>query len=300
MGAIAKKLSRRKTKLIFDIRGFFPEEYTDAGSWKKNGLIYRTVKVIEKWLLKEADGFVVLTEKAREILFPESKETGFDMAGRPVEVIPCCVDLSRFEAASEESKREIRSQYNLEDRFVITYIGSFGSWYLADEMADLLSASRQQDDKTFALILTQSAPEIMTEKLTARGFTKNDFLVKKASHNEIPRFLSASDAALSFIKPCYSKLSSSPTKIAEYLASGTPVIANSGVGDIEEQIESDGVGVIIENFNQESYLEALQKIKVMGNGNLGEKCKISAVNRFDLERIGGEKYRRLYRSLLQK
>ncbi|HSK70104.1 MAG TPA: glycosyltransferase, partial [Pyrinomonadaceae bacterium] len=70
MGAIVKKLSRRPLKLLFDIRGFFPEEYTDAGNWKKNGRLYKTVKRAEKWLFKKSDAFVVLTEKAREILFP--------------------------------------------------------------------------------------------------------------------------------------------------------------------------------------------------------------------------------------
>jgi len=299
MGAIAKKLSGRKTKLIFDIRGFFPEEYTDAGNWKENGLLYRTVKRVEKWLLKESDGFVVLTEKARYILFPESRENGFDKLGRPVEVIPCCVDLSKFETANEQSRREIRSQYNLEDRFVITYIGSFGTWYLADEMADLLQTSFEQNSTTFALILTQSAPEIITEKLKVRGFTDNDFLVKKVPHNKIPSFLSASDVALSFIKPCYSKLSSSPTKIAEYLASGVPIITNRGVGDVAEQLEEDEVGVVIDDFNAESYLCALQKVNnLRRSNNISEKCRASAKKKFDLEDVGGAKYRSLYKRLL--
>ena len=33
-GRDAKKLSRQKPKLLFDIRGFFPEEYTDAGTFQ--------------------------------------------------------------------------------------------------------------------------------------------------------------------------------------------------------------------------------------------------------------------------
>ena len=52
MGAIARKFSRRKPKLLFDIRGFFPEEYTDAGIWPEDGILYRSVKRIEKWLMK--------------------------------------------------------------------------------------------------------------------------------------------------------------------------------------------------------------------------------------------------------
>ncbi|MCV4754379.1 hypothetical protein OFC37_33460, partial [Escherichia coli] len=70
--------------MLFDIRGFMPEEYTDAGIWPEGGLLYRTAKTIEKWLMKESDAFVVLTEKARDILFPESRETGRDRLGRPV------------------------------------------------------------------------------------------------------------------------------------------------------------------------------------------------------------------------
>jgi hypothetical protein len=57
IGALAKNITGGK--LLFDIRGFFPEEYTDAGNWRENGRIYKTVKKTEKWLLKKSDGFVV-------------------------------------------------------------------------------------------------------------------------------------------------------------------------------------------------------------------------------------------------
>ncbi len=301
IGVLARKLSRTKPKLIFDIRGFFPEEYMDAGLWKKNGWLYRTVKRNEKWLLKEADAFVVLTEKARQILFPESAETGFDKFGRPIEVIPCCVDLKRFVTANKTSRTEIRKKYKLENRQVITYIGSFGGWYLADEMADLLKVAREKDNSTFALILTQSSPEIMAERLKERGFANEDFLVTKVPHGEIPKYLSASDIALSFIKPCFSKLSSSPTKIAEYLASGIPVITNSGVGDVLEVIEKHQTGAVVQDFSRESYIESLQKIGELRRTNdLYEKCVISAKEEFDLEEVGGLKYRLIYKRLSSK
>lgn len=298
IGAVARKFSRRKPKLIFDIRGFFPEEYTDGGIWKENGWLYKMVKRNEKWLLKEADGFVVLTEKAQQILFPESAETGFDKFGRPVEVIPCCVDLSRFSSANQNSRDEIRKKYNLENRQVITYIGSLGSWYLADEMADLMKAAREKDNSTFALILTQSAPEIMAERLKNRGFTDTDFIVKKVPHPEIPKYLSAADIALSFIKPCFSKLSSSPTKIAEYLASGLPIITNRGVGDVAEQIEMDKTGAVVEDFSHSSYFKVLCEIEnLRKSSDLAKNCRQSAQARFDLEKTGGTKYRRLYKKL---
>ncbi len=302
IAAAARNLSlRRKPKIIFDIRGFFPEEYTDAGNWKENGLLYKAVKKVEKWLLRQADGFVVLTEKARGILFPESREGGVDKYRLPVEVISCCVDMARFASANEASRDEIRNKYGLQGRSVITYTGSLGTWYLADEMADMMQAAHERDKTAFALILTQSAPEMMSERLEARGFTAADFLIKQVSHSEVPKYLSASDVALSFIKPCFSKLSSSPTKIAEYLAGGLPVITNRGVGDVAEQVEADNTGVVVDDFTRQSYLRALEKIaELMRSPGLPDNCRRSAGERFDLQKTGGAKYRRLYRALLDK
>lgn len=301
MGAIAKKFSRRKPKLLFDIRGFFPEEYTDAGRWKENGLIYKSVKRIEKWLLKESDAFVVLTEKARTILFPESAETGFDKSGRAVEVIPCCVDLSQFEASNNSLRKRMREKLHLQERRVIAYVGSFGGWYLTEEMIDFFAAAREQDKSSFALILTQRETEKIAAKLKEKGFSEQDFLVTSVAPSEISAFLSAADISLSFIKKCYSKQASSPTKIAEYLASGLPVISNQGIGDLDEMIKTDKVGALIADFNKESYLESLRQInELRKDNNLAQTCRASAKHRFDLEKVGGERYRFLYRRLLSQ
>lgn len=297
MGAIARKLSQHKPKLLFDIRGFFPEEYTDAGVWPEGGWLYSAAKRVEKWLMKEADGFVVLTEKARTILFSESRDSGFDVLGRPVEVIPCCVDLQKFRTADKESRYRVRAELGLSDRMVIAYVGSFGGWYLTDDMLDFFSATREHDSSTFVMILTQRNSEEIREKLRAKGFGDDDFYVDSVKPAELPKYLVGADMAVSFIKACYSKQSSSPTKIAEYLACGLPVIANRGVGDIDGLIESHGIGALIDEFSKESYLDAFQKAGQLGN--VEELCKDVAAREFDLEKVAGERYRGLYRALLE-
>lgn len=304
MAAIARKFSRKKPKLLFDIRGFFPEEYTDAGIWPENGWLYRAAKHVEKWLLNKADGFVVLTEKARRILFPEisvdadnSDGTGFDGCGRPVEVIPCCVDIKRFEIADENLRQEIRGELAIGDRFVIAYVGSFGGWYLSDEMFDLFSTAHELDPSVFILVLTQREAGTAVEKLKARGFGENDFFVRSVTPAEIPYYLNAADAAISFIKRCYSKQASSPTKNAEYLASGLPMIVNAGVGDVDSLIKEDGVGVLVEGFDPDAYSKAIRQLKALGN--VRQRCRESAKARFDLEKVGGQRYRRLYKAILK-
>lgn len=299
MGWIAAKFLRRKPKLLFDIRGFFPEEYVDAGIWQQESAVFKILKYLEKKLLRDADGFVVLTEKAREILFSGSKDSGTDAQGRPIEVIPCCVDLKRFKIDLDDSRNEMREKLKIKDRFVIVYVGSFGGFYMTKETADFFHTARKNDPQTFALILTQSDPEMIVPLLHERGFSSEDYFIKKVKPSEIPDYLSTADAALSFIKPSYSKLASSPTKNAEYLACGLPLIVNDKVGDTKEQVETDETGVVISEFSDSEFENALLKIKeIKADRNSIQRSKNSAEKRFDLEKVGGVSYRRIYSKLL--
>lgn len=295
MGALAKRTS--KARLIFDIRGFMPEEYVDAGLWPAEGYLFRGAKAAERRLLAAADGFVVLTERARDILFPGYPED--DRPDRPVEVIPCCVDLERFRSADGLSREAVREDLGLQGRRVLVYVGALGGWYLTQEMADFLGTARQQDRSTFAMILTQSAPEMIAEPLRRLGYEAQDYLIRRVPPEEIPRYLKGADLALSFIKQCYSKLSSSPTKVAEYLASGVPVVSNAGIGDLDHVIAGDGVGVLLKELNREAYLQALGAAeRLRREPKLADRCRACAQDRFDLETVGGVRYRRLYQCLL--
>lgn len=302
MAVLASKLSTTKPKLLFDIRGFFPEEYTDAGIWKRDGGLYRLVKMVERWLMKRADAFVVLTERAREILFPGSTESGCDEQGRPIEVIPCCVDVERFAAISQASADEMRERLGIAKRFVMAYVGSFGGWYMADETAALFGELKKLKENAFALILTQSKPEIIQPLLSAVGYNPTDLWIGQVSSRDIPRYLSAADAAVSFIKPCYSKQASSPTKNAEYLACGLPIIVNDGIGDTTQQITDDHTGVVINEFKSASYVSALAELDdlLADRDAVRARCRVSANNRFGLVGVGGVRYRRIYRSLLDR
>jgi glycosyltransferase involved in cell wall biosynthesis len=96
-------------------------------------------------------------------------------------------------------------------------------------------------------------------------------------------------------------LSASPTKIAEYLASGIPVISNAGIGDLDEIIEGDRVGVLVREFSPAGYLQALHAAdELLKENDISERCRATAHNRFDLQSIGGPGYRRLYQRLVEK
>jgi len=302
MAALARKLSRTKPKLIFDIRGFFPEEYADAGVWPTNGVIFRTAKWVERWLLKEADGFVVLTKKASRVLFPESSTNGTDgmladSQGRPVEVIPCCVDLNvRFEITDEKERSRARKALGLDGRFVVVHLGALGGLYLNSEIVELLAISKNLDPSTFGLFVTQTDPKELVELLRKRGFTDKDILVTRAPAEEVAKYLHVSDVGVSFVKATFATLARSPTKIPEYLACGLPIIANAGVGDVDELVEGQEVGALVRDMSPLGYEEAIRK--VLAFSQPAEHMRAVAAREFSLDSIGGERYRRLYSRLL--
>ncbi|MDQ6652179.1 MAG: glycosyltransferase, partial [Acidobacteriota bacterium] len=297
MSAFAKRI--KSAHLVFDIRGFMPEEYTDAGVWPKNGYLYRGLKIVERYLLRVSDAFVVLTETARGIVFPGCSDT--DKLGRPIEVIPCCVDFERFNAAEYVSRQSLRAELDVVGRRVIVYLGSFGGWYMTDEMTEFLAVAHEQDQTTFSMILTQSPRQMVIDRISSLGIDQKNFLVATVTPGEVPRYLKASDIAISFIKPCYSKQSSSPTKIGEYLASGLPIVCNNGIGDLDQLIEKNQVGVLIREFSSAAYLKALRQIDAMrGDKTLAGRLRIVARQEFDLVAVGEARYRRLYQRLFSR
>jgi glycosyltransferase involved in cell wall biosynthesis len=296
------------TRLIFDIRGLMAEEYEDAGRWARDGLPFRAAKSIEGKAIERADGLVVLTERVRRVLFEEGytpqpgpeeaigRSLSQPRSGTPLEVIPCCADLSMIEAQASE-RDAIRERLGLQEKTVLVYVGKFGGWYLQDKMADFFAAARSEIENLHFLILTQSERELIESELQRHGIEPGAFTVTQVAHAEVGAYLAASDIALSFIEAAPSKIASSPTKIGEYLAAGLPVVCNPGVGDVDLITDEFGVGVVVREWSEASYKAAARAALELSRGGVAPRCREAAQQTASLEKIGVPRYNRLYRAI---
>lgn len=283
-------------KLFFDMRGFWADEKKDAGAWNQNSFlfrrIYRYYKKKEAEFIANADHIISLTNagKVELMKWPSYRKE------IPVTVIPCCSDMNHFSVTTPQEKSKGRELLGLPgDKLVISYLGSVGTWYMLDEMLQLFSIILKKYPGAKFLFITHSPAQLILSKLGNYGLSINDLIIKEASRQEVPVFIKASDINVSFIKPFYSKLSSSPTKLGEVLAMGIPLISNSGVGDVEQIIKESEAGFIIHQFEDQEYINAVNSIEELLQKN-PEGIRSKAQSVYSLDK-GIEKYYRSYEAV---
>lgn len=281
-------------KMLFDVRGLLAEEYEDAGLWKRGDLKFRLTKRMERKFFAAADAVVVLTERIKAIL---SESNVVDPA--KVTVIPCCVDLLQFPPSILSADSQRRAELRLTDQIVLVYLGKLGGWYMAPEMVDFFAVAREAIPNLHFMLLTQSDREIARREFARRGICEEAYTLATVPPGEVPSYLAAAHVGISFIRPCFSKLASSPTKLGEYLAAGLPVVANTGIGDADALLTADETGVLVEEFSDVAYRAAvarLQQLLTRGD-EVRTRCRRLAEEHLSLARVGSQRYRAVYRML---
>ena len=273
-------------KLLFDIRGFWADERVDGGIWQRNSIIYRIVKRLERYLFIEADHVVTLTESS----VSEIKSFNYWKNISPkITVIPTCADLEKFIPPKKTPDF---------DKFIFGYVGSFGTWYMLEETIALFSAILELRPQARMIVINRNEHELVKTSFIRAGIPIERIEITKCSYNEVSYHIQRMHAASVLIRPCFSKIASAPTKLAEYLGCSVPCVGTHEVGDMEKVLEGDGIGVILRNFDLKAIREAAIKIVTLAeSSDVRARWRDIAVSRFSLNK-GGEAYRLIYSNLI--
>jgi glycosyltransferase involved in cell wall biosynthesis len=305
--------ARVECRLVFDVRGLMADEYADAGVWSESSLPFRAVKRLERAGVRRADQVVVLTQKVKDWLVAEG------LAGpEKIEVIPCCVDFARYEmttggpaeagraagitmnsSAGADADGEVGADaFARGEEFEVIYAGSVTGLYLLEEMGRFFLELRARVPHAVLRILTASPREAAEAVLRRTGLPDESFRVGKVSPAQVPFYLSRARLGLSFRKATFSQIAASPTKIPEYLSAGLPVVCNYGVGDTDELVERERVGVVVRDLGREGLSDAAARVlALLDEPGLAARCVETARRYFDLEDVGGARYANVYRRL---
>jgi glycosyltransferase involved in cell wall biosynthesis len=284
-------------KMLFDMRGFWADEKVDNGQWDLKKMfylrLYKHYKQKEKLFFLEADAIVSLTEKAKSYLQeqPEYKHLS-------IEVIPCCANLNHFNyhKISEEQTLDVRSSLGIPNSAkVLVYLGSVGGWYMTKEMFRFFRKLSEKHPEYVMLILTKDTPEQVKQEAAAEGVPVDKIFVTYSGRDQLPAFLALSSFSIFFIRNTFSKQASSPTKHAELMGLGLPVVCND-IGDTGHIVSATNTGVLINEFDEKSIESAVEQVKMIEKMEK-EYIRQCALKYFDLEQ-GVRKYLQLYNSIL--
>ncbi len=251
-------------KFFNDIREFWANSRVDGGMWDIKNPVYKRIfnffKKHEDECLIHADYNSCLTYAAKKEIHSWSHIPGQPL---PMEVIPCSADLELFNPANvDQSLREqFKKELNInEGDFVISYLGSIGGWYLTAEMMQFCKQLSDKLPKAKFLFISPHRHDEIAAAAEKYGLAKEKIVSRKGMRHEVPALLSLSQYSVFFIKPCYSKISSSPTKHGEIMAMGIPVITNGGVGDVAEIVTKYNGGYIVDDFSVEAFDKIIEKM----------------------------------------
>ncbi len=269
---------------IFDMRALWPEEMITAGRLRRGSLMHRAIAGLERACLHRAAAVVSLTDAAvvhlRQV-YPR------EMTGQTVAVIPTCADLDRFvPAATAPVRREI---------------GCLGTvlsgWFKIDWLAAFVRVAAEREAETVFVLTTRDDPGRVRAAVDPDGTLGARLQIAPAPSDRVHEVLQRQTASVMFFEEGLGKLGSSPTRMAEILGCGLPVVANAGVGDVAGIIRNHRVGVLVTGPSDSELHQALSELDaLLREPDLALRCRKAAEDVFSLK-VGTEKYVRLYDEL---
>ena len=285
--AVALLVSRMTgIPFIFDMRALWPEELITAGRLRRGSFIHRAIVGAERACLAKSAGVVSLTHAAAAHL---KSAYPAELKNQILVVIPTCADLDRFTRAVEK-------------RLGPTVYGCVGTvlsgWFRTDWLASWMRVAASRDPRARFEIVTRDEESRVRAALDPADELAERLSIGPRHSERMPDAVRGHDLSVMFFTSGLSKLGSAPTRLAEVLGCGLPVVTNEGVGDVADVIREYNVGVIADGASasqMEAAFEALQTL--MQDPNLPKRCRSTAEAVFSLE-AGTEAYREIYASIL--
>ena len=109
--------------------------------------------------------------------------------------------------------------------------------------------------------------------------------------------LSKHDGSVFFFTANISKLGSAPTRMAEILGTGIPVLTNSGVGDVDKIVIENKVGELLNSDNEVDIKKACDNfIRLLKQDDIAKRCRATAEKLFSLD-VGVVNYKSIYNKI---
>jgi len=285
---------------LFDMRGLWADEKLDGNIWDLRNPVYRAIydffKRKEKEFLLNADGIISLTHKA----WPVLEKSAGTMPDKQIRAtIPCCSDEQLFnpQSITENTTQQRKAKSGISNHdFILVYLGSISTWYLPAEMLHFFKLLLSTKPNARFLIISTENPNIILNTAREMGIPEGCVIVTSSNRRELPSLLRMANLGVCFIKPAFSKIASSPTKLGELLCMGIPVVCNKGIGDTDEIVQNLEAGSLCDPYDEQSMRDSILTVLHMHEKGKFNDLRSRAISFFSLNR-GVDIYSGVYQKL---
>lgn len=284
---IIKKI--KKTPFIFDMRALWPEELITAKRIKRSSIMHRLIVYIERLCIKYSDSTISLTYASANYL---KKKYSVELKNKKINIIPTCADLMRFSPdLSRSGETEIHG-----------CIGTITSgWFRTDWLSAWFKEALILNKNAKFEIVTQDNTKVVRDMIDPNNELNYRLTISSKSPEQMPDVLRKHNLSIMFYAGGeISELGRCPTRMAEALGCGIPIVANEGVGDVADIIKDKRVGVILKNSTREEIHSSIKELKILMNDpSLLNRCRSVAEEIFSLK-SGTSEYLKIYNSIVGK
>ncbi len=234
LGALSRLIIRKP--VIFEVTDVWPDAAIETGLLSNN-LIIIFARIVEKLCYLTATKIICLTKG----IFNNIKSKGVPTS--KLKLITNGVDFDLFKEVNPLRVTELRKKFNLNDKFVVLYLGAHGLYNSLETI--LKSAKELNNNKNIFFVLIGDGDE----KSSLIEYAKQNHLSNVLFLGTIPRIKSVEILSIAdiFLLPnrkgkfFYGNL---PNKLFDYLASARPVLI-AGHGESAELIKAAKSGTSI-------------------------------------------------------
>ena len=249
----------RGKKFLWDVRGLWTDQKVVMKTISSNKLVIFFSRKLETIAAVNASHVVALTNRIIPVLKARHPRMTSNCS-----VIPTCTNLELFKLRKFKSKK-----------FILVLSGVYNDYYDLELTKKFISEFRFLEPLEVWWVHGREAV-----KNSLGVGEDSDFSV---SQLEMPDILADSSFGLAFCKQDagVSLLGVMPTKIAEFLATGRPVIVNQGIGDLDSMLREFNCGVILNDQTEIS--RAIIELKaLLSDLDIESRCRKAAEKYFDM------------------
>lgn len=277
---VGKKIFKRK--VWFDMHGVWADELVYSRIIKKGGLRWQYVCWMERFCIEHCDGLIVVSQSMKHYADKVCRRRRKNILG-----IPCCVDPNNFKH-NLKIRKQMRLKHRLSEKLVVLYQGSLGAWHTGVEMVETFLKIKAKRTDAHFLVMTPSQEEMKTI-LRRYNISPQDYTLLFLLPEEVSKYTMMADMGLLLRRESKVNAVAFPTKFAEYLACGVPVLCTDAIRDIRHLVIKNRLGASIENLgSKEAIEEGVKKILSLLENESREAIAIRCSN-FAMEYLNWEK-----------